>query len=46
MVHDVINYGVLICVFNGYVTPRRSRHKPHLECSGTFASSLVSSDFN
>ncbi len=46
LVHEVINYGVPICAFYGDVTPRRSRHKPYLERSGTFASSLVSSDFN
>jgi hypothetical protein len=46
LVHAVIDYGVPICAFYGNVTPRRSRHKPYLECSGTFAGSLVSSDSN
>jgi hypothetical protein len=34
-------YGVPICAY-GNVTPRRSKHKLYLKCSGTFASSLVS----
>jgi hypothetical protein len=46
LVHDVINYGVSICTFHGDVTLRRSKHKLYLQCSGTFASSLVSSDPN
>jgi hypothetical protein len=46
LVHDVITYGVPICAFYGNVTPHRSKHKLYLECSGTFASSFVSSDPN
>jgi hypothetical protein len=46
LVHEVMNHGVPICEFYGYVTPHRSQHKSYLECSGTFASFLASSDFN
>jgi hypothetical protein len=37
---------VPICAFYGNVTPRRSKHKLCLEWSGTFSSSLVSSNPN
>jgi hypothetical protein len=41
-----MNFGVSICAFYGNVTPRRSKHKLYLKCSGTFENSIVSSDPN
>jgi hypothetical protein len=41
-----MNFGVSICAFYENVTPRRSKHKLYLKCSGTFENSLVSSDPN